>query len=73
MANNEEQTDDIKNTTKNQEELEALLVEIWGNQITYELINDLILSFNYHLEMFRGVYGGSISHFLISRSEKSQS
>lgn len=59
-----------ENQPKNQEELESLLVDIWENQITYELINDLILSFEYRLEMCRDVYGGSISHFLSAGRKK---
>ena len=49
---------------ENQEELEEILLDIWDNEIEQDLINDLVMSFEYRLEMCRDVYGGSISHFL---------
>lgn len=54
----------------NKEELEAALLKIWKDEITQDLINDLILSFEYRLEMCRDVFGSSISHFLSAGRKK---
>ena len=48
----------------NQEELEIMLLQIWEFNITQDLIDDLILSFENRLVMCRDLYGGSISQFL---------
>ena len=54
----------------NQEELEKMMLLIWENKVTQDLIDDFIFSFENRLVMCCDAYRRSISHFLSARRKE---